>query len=103
MQARRASQDAPSFKLFYQSNISFRRDSIRKRLTLSTYSLRRFVDVRARLMLSAPARPAAFYAPFSRVFFTALRSEIASASGSLEKSSLRNASMIVSLGIARLL
>src|SRR5215470_519103 len=53
--------------------------------------------------LNFPTRPAAFYALFSRACFTALRSEIASASVSLEKSSLRNASMIVSLGIARLL
>src|SRR5262249_61189739 len=43
------------------------------------------------------------YALFSRDCFTALRSEIASASGSHEKSSLRNASTIVSLGIVRLL
>jgi hypothetical protein len=36
MQASRASQEAPGFKLFYQANISLRRDSLAKRLTLTS-------------------------------------------------------------------
>src|SRR5215475_4020706 len=47
--------------------------------------------------------PSAFYALFSRACFMVLRSDWASVSDSLERSFFRNASMIFSLGISRLL
>jgi len=42
MQASRASQEAPGFKLFYQANIALRRDSLAKRLTLTSLCRRRW-------------------------------------------------------------
>src|SRR5215510_3517889 len=123
MQASRASQETPGFKIFYGAvktrgrACRFEFDQGVSKINTDDGAKPEWVRSLRGGYLLAPAvcwcqgapdafdtgAPSVFYAPFSRTCFTALRSEIASASGSLEKSSLRNASMIVSLGIARLL